>query len=227
LKVREEVEEFLRRHEARGRVYVHGQGVNASLCVPAHYEALVRSYFTSLLSSPGEELLLSATPSHHPLAARLRVSNRKLVEGLGSGFHLAPRGRHVTGEQWNTALREEYPVILDVRNSYEWEVGRFRGASRPAATHFRSLPALVAEELGGRCRESTPVLMYCTGGIRCEVFSSILVSEGWRDVRQLEGGVLRYGEGEDTAEWEGNLFVFDDRMVVPIDGVLQLQPHHL
>ena len=90
---------------------------------------------------------------------------------------------------------------------------RFRGASRPAATHFRSLPALVEEELGGRCRESTPVLMYCTGGIRCtehgarcshlhlhlhpttctrcEVFSSILVSEGWRDVRQLEGGVLR------------------------------------
>ena len=61
--------------------------------------------------------------------------------------------------------------------------------------------------------------MYCTGGIRCEVFSSLLLSRGWKDVRQLEGGVLAYGESSDTSEWEGNLFVFDDRLVVPIDGV--------
>ena len=112
--------------------------------------------------------------------------------------------------------------MLDIRNDYEWDVGRFKQAERPEVSKFRDFPRLaaeVAERVKGQDRK---VMMYCTGGIRCEVFSSLLRQRGVDQVYQLQDGVLGYGEGsaEETRHWEGNLFVFDDRMVVPIDGVV-------
>ena len=93
-------------------------------------------------------------------------------------------------------------------------MGRFKQAERPRFTKFKEFPRLV-EEVVDRVRgqEERPVMMYCTGGIRCEVFSSLLVKAGVKNVFQLEDGVLGYGPGsvEDTRHWEGNLFVFDDR----------------
>ena len=88
-------------------------------------------------------------------------------------------------------MREEVStgkaLLMDVRNQYEWEVGRFKGAENPGVNHFKNFPE-IAEDLENRVdKKNTPVLMYCTGGIRCEVFSSLLLSRGWKDVRQLEG----------------------------------------
>merc|ERR1719228_2610346 len=81
---------------------------------------------------------------------------------------------------------------------------------------------MVEEVMDTVKNDERKVLMYCTGGIRCEVFSSLLVKQGLQEVYQLKDGVLGYGEGslEETKHWEGNLFVFDDRLVVPIDGVV-------
>ena len=105
-------------------------------------------------------------------------------------------------------------------------MGRFKQAERPKFRKFNQFPDLVKEvvEKVKNSEEGTEkkVMMYCTGGIRCEVFSNLLIKEGIKNVYQLKDGVLSYGSGsvEDSRHWEGNLFVFDDRMVVPIDGVV-------
>jgi len=222
--IRQEVEDFLKDHLAKGRVYIHKQGVNASMCVPQEHKDVVEKYFCNLLDIEPSSLRVSALPSSAQVSPRLKVSNRKLLEGATKWLFGEERGKHVGPDEWNRALREEVgqgkAILMDVRNQYEWEVGRFKGAENPGVDHFKHFPD-IAEKLEKRVdKEETPVLMYCTGGIRCEVFSSLLLSRGWKDVRQLEGGVLAYGEGSDTSEWEGNLFVFDDRLVVPIDGVV-------
>jgi len=222
--IRQDVEAFLKDHSAKGRVYIHRQGVNASMCVPKEHKKVIEKYFCDLLDVDSSTLKISELPSSSQVSPRLRVSNRKLLEGATEWLFGEERGKHVGAEEWNRALREEVStgkaLLMDVRNQYEWEVGRFKGAENPGVNHFKNFPK-IAEDLENIVdKKNTPVLMYCTGGIRCEVFSSLLLSRGWKDVRQLEGGVLAYGEGSDTSEWEGNLFVFDDRLVVPIDGVV-------
>ncbi|MCY3974309.1 MAG: rhodanese-like domain-containing protein [Simkaniaceae bacterium] len=106
--------------------------------------------------------------------------------------------------------------MLDVRNDYEWEIGRFKGAEKPPCRMFREFPAYATRLKKRYDPEKTCVLMYCTGGIRCEYFSSLLRAEGYVSLHQLRGGVLGYGREVGTDHWEGNLFVFDDRLVIPL-----------
>ena len=165
-----------------------------------------------------EDLRAKVHKSDFGVFKRLRIK-RKLLEHLDDDADISERGEHLEREEWNKML-DDHPdsLVLDIRNGYEWDVGRFKQAERPELSKFRDFPRLaddVSKKVAGR-----KVMMYCTGGIRCEVFSSLLRKRGVDQVYQLKDGILGYGEGsaEETRHWEGNLFVFDDRMVVPIDG---------
>jgi UPF0176 protein len=106
---------------------------------------------------------------------------------------------------------------LDVRNEYEWKVGRFEGAELPPCDTFREFAAY-ADALKEKSNpKDTPVMMYCTGGIRCELYSAVLKERGFEHVYQLDGGVIGYGLEEGNSHWQGKLFVFDDRLTVPIN----------
>jgi len=109
-------------------------------------------------------------------------------------------------------------VIIDVRNAYESEIGHFEGAHLPKLGTFRQFPEYARELKQDYDPESTKVMMYCTGGIRCELYSALMKKEGFVNVVQLEGGVINYGLNEGNEQWRGKLFVFDDRLAVPIDG---------
>ncbi|KAK9845288.1 hypothetical protein WJX81_002464 [Elliptochloris bilobata] len=126
------------------------------------------------------------------------------------------------------------PLVLDVRNAYEWDAGHFQGAERPLEDHFAQTPTEarggeVPAPLRGR-PEDTPVMMYCTGGIRCDIYSTYLRQKGFTNLYTLEGGVHAYmrwqreaaapaaaeaREEEDRSLWNGSLFVFDNRMAIP------------
>ncbi|URD81412.1 RHOD [Musa troglodytarum] len=113
-------------------------------------------------------------------------------------------------------------LLLDVRNGYEWDVGHFQGAQRPNVDSFRSTSFGLSEQevassdpLAGIDKEHTDILMYCTGGIRCDVYSTILRQKGFQNLYTLSGGVSNYLKNEGSAEWVGNLFVFDGRLSVP------------
>ncbi|KAG0586456.1 hypothetical protein KC19_2G091600 [Ceratodon purpureus] len=113
-------------------------------------------------------------------------------------------------------------LLLDVRNRYEWDVGHFQGAQRPEVECFKSTEFGLSDDkevendpLKGVDKENTDILMYCTGGIRCDVYSTILREKGFKNLYSLKGGVAKYLKEEGAAQWNGRLFVFDSRLAVP------------
>ncbi|PRY67887.1 UPF0176 protein [Glaciihabitans tibetensis] len=130
---------------------------------------------------------------------------------VGGGTRLSP-------EQLHTLVDEKEVTFFDGRNAFEAEIGRFRDAVVPDVATTRDF---VAELDSGRYDhlKNTPIVTYCTGGIRCEVLSSLMVTRGFSEVYQLEGGIVRYGEkyGNDGL-WDGSLYVFDDRKSIEFTG---------
>ncbi|MGJ8694899.1 MAG: rhodanese-related sulfurtransferase [Verrucomicrobiaceae bacterium] len=149
----------------------------------------------------------------------IKVRDEVVTLGLGeddfspedlTATHLKPR-------EWKEAMKENDVVMIDARNDYEWEIGRFEGAILPDVPSFRDLPKWIRDhrsELEGK-----KILTYCTGGIRCEKFSGFLLKEGLEDVYQLDGGIVTYGKDEEVkgAGFEGECYVFDQRLSVPVN----------
>lgn len=126
---------------------------------------------------------------------------------LGDGTHVKPSG-------WNAIISDPETLLLDTRNDYEYKSGTFRGALNPQTEKFSELPAFVAENLDPAKHKR--IAMFCTGGIRCEKFAPYMKQIGFKEVYQLDGGILKYLEETPIEEtlWEGECFVFDERITV-------------
>ncbi len=126
-------------------------------------------------------------------------------------------GDYLSPKEFFEEMQAENTVILDARNDYEYDLGHFQGAIRPDIETFRDLPEWVKENR--HLIEGKRILTYCTGGIRCEKFSGWLVKEGFEDVAQLHGGIVTYGKDPEVQGelWNGQCYVFDERIVVPIN----------
>ena len=112
--------------------------------------------------------------------------------------------------------RDEDTLLIDVRNDYETAVGHFEGAECPDIKYFRDFPEYIDRVAKSHDPSKTKVMMYCTGGVRCELYSVLMKEKGFETVYQLDGGVIRYGHEVGSSHWEGSLFVFDDRLNIPI-----------
>jgi UPF0176 protein len=123
-------------------------------------------------------------------------------------------GKYVKPEEWNKLLDDPDVVVVDVRNDYEVEIGTFKGAIDPKTKSFSELPEWVRQEAS--LSNKPKVAMFCTGGIRCEKSTAFLRAEGFEEVYHLEGGILKYLETvpESESRWEGECFVFDERVSV-------------
>ncbi len=147
---------------------------------------------------------------------RLKVRLKREIVTMGipgiNPSHMA--GEYVKPEEWNKLLDDPDVIVVDVRNDYEVAIGTFKGAIDPKTKSFSELPEWVRQEaaLSGKPK----VAMFCTGGIRCEKSTSFLRSEGFEEVYHLEGGILKYLETvpESESRWEGECFVFDERVSV-------------
>ena len=126
-------------------------------------------------------------------------------------------GRYASPEQWNALVDDPECLVIDTRNDYEVEIGTFQGAINPNTTSFREFPEWVEENLDPSKHKK--VAMFCTGGIRCEKSTSLLVSMGFEDVWHLQGGILNYLEKTpvEQTRWDGECFVFDSRVSVDHD----------
>lgn len=136
------------------------------------------------------------------------VSLRKKIE-IEKGI-----GTHTKSADWNAIISDENTIVLDTRNDYEVALGTFKNAVNPKISKFSDLPKFVAENFDPK--ENKRIAMFCTGGIRCEKFAPLMVEMGFEEVFQLEGGILKYLEEtpENESLWEGECFVFDDRIAV-------------
>lgn len=205
---------FFQGRDVTGRIYLSHEGINGQMS-GAHADAQAYMEWLHQRYPAVQFKIHEAAENSFP---RMTVKHRPQLVALDASYDLTQGGERLSPHQWRQKLESgELHLLLDVRNAYEWAVGHFEGATLPALDTFRDFPRY-AEELKQTLPADTQVMMYCTGGIRCEVYSAVLKEKGFQNVYQLEGGVINYGLQEGQAHWKGKLFVFDDRLAISIDG---------
>ncbi|MXZ82040.1 MAG: rhodanese-related sulfurtransferase [Gammaproteobacteria bacterium] len=194
-----------------GTVLLACEGINGTV---AGLEGDTRKFFRWLQDRLGPPALnVRESWSGHAPFKRTRVKLKKEIVTLGiDGISpIEGAGTHVKPEDWDALIEDPDVLLIDVRNEYEIEVGRFRNAISPGTASFREFPEYAASRLDpARHRK---IAMYCTGGIRCEKAAAFLEKSGFGEVFQLQGGILHYLEKipANRSSWEGECFVFDER----------------
>lgn len=199
-----------------GRIYVAREGINAQMSVPEHnWEAFKDRLFShkEFEGIPFKIAVEDDGKSFYKLV--IKVRKQIVADGLPDNeYDVTNVGNHLTAEEWNAAMDNPDTVIVDMRNHYESEIGRFENAICPDADTFRDELPLVLKELEDK--KDKKVLLYCTGGIRCEKTSAYLKHHGFNDVNQLLGGIIDYRRQIDQKGLEnrfvGKNFVFDERL---------------
>lgn len=210
IKVGEELKAFAEANGVRGLVILAHEGFNAGLAAPDEATlARAKEYFRRLQSSAD----LDDKDSLHekPPFQDFQVKIRPEIVSLGRP-DLVPKKsvRKLSSSEWNQAIRDG-GYLLDTRNTYESRIGSFRGAHKPRIDKFSEFPDEVRKNPPPKDR---PLLIFCTGGIRCEKAIIALEEQGYDNVYQLNGGILRYLEETGGGEWDGECFVFDKRVAV-------------
>lgn len=223
----EEPERFCKEHKKfckelglKGRIYISDEGINGTA---AGTKEQVNAYKEYVRSLPGfaETEFKTDEEDYIPFAKLICKTREEIVSLHMDGVDPKNGGNHLSPSEWRKVMEsdEDY-VMIDVRNNYESKVGHFKGALTPDLENFYDFPEWLEE---ANIPKEKKILMYCTGGIRCEKFSVLMKDQGWGDVNQLHGGILTYAKEEGGKHFEGKCFVFDDRLIVPVDP-LKLEP---
>jgi UPF0176 protein len=207
--------DFFKKKDATCRIYISQQGINGQMS--AAYED-AHAYINWIESRAEFQGISFKIDGHHEhVFPRLTIKYRPHLVGFDKEVNLEKRGEHVTPLLWKEMLeKNDDHILLDVRNDYEWKIGHFENAQLPPCETFRDFDSYAEKLKETKDPKNTPVMMYCTGGIRCELYSSILKEKGFEKVYQLDGGIINYGKKVGNSHWLGKLFVFDDRLSVPI-----------
>lgn len=201
-----------------GTVLVAEEGFNGTL---AGEEGCVRDILEWIRDrlNIGVELDARWTDAEEAPFRKLRVKVKKEIVTLGRTDLLPHKrtGEHVGVHRWNELIADPNVLVVDTRNHYEIELGTFPGALDPGNSSFREFPDF-AKELASESTER-PVAMFCTGGIRCEKATALMLELGFDDVYHLQGGILNYlsNVSDDDNRWSGECFVFDTRVAVDRD----------
>lgn len=223
----EDPEEFAKDHLAfcksiglRGRVLVGKEGINGTVSGPLD---VTQAYMDYVHQLPGfEDLWFKQDLADDYAHRKMFVRPREEIVALNLEEDINPHevtGQYLSPKEFREAILDEDTIVLDTRNDYEYDLGHFKGAVRPDIRNFRELPQWVLDNKEKFMDKR--VVVYCTGGIRCEKFSGWMVKEGFKDVGQLHGGIDTYGKDPEVQGdlWEGKMYVFDDRIAVPINHV--------
>ena len=213
---RNELYASLSRYQVYGRIYVASEGINAQISVPDHhFEAFKEGlYQIPWLSGVRLNIAVEAdAPSFYKLTIKVRT--KIVADGLeDQSFDVTRRGKALDAKAFNELAENPDTIIVDMRNHYESEVGYFKGAIRPDVTTFREALPIVREML--QEHKDKHVVMYCTGGIRCEKASAYMLHQGFQNVYMVDGGIIQYAHQCEEAQLEnkfiGKNFVFDERL---------------
>ena len=208
-----------------GRIYIAGEGINAQLSVPSNKMIEFKNSIDSVSFLNGVRLNIAIEHDNEAfLKLKIKVRDKIVADGLDSNeYNLDKNGMHVNAEKFNELLDDNKTITIDMRNHYESEIGHFKGAELPDVDTFReSLP--IINKKYDRYKKDKNILMYCTGGIRCEKASAYLMNKGYKNVYQLDGGIIEYArqvkEKNIENKFIGKNFVFDNRRGERISGVI-------
>jgi len=204
----------------KGRLLIASEGINGTLAGTA--EAVSRYIETLRADERFSDIEMKISEGNEQTFPKLAVKVRPEIVTLKAGLPLKPDlDNHLSPTEWKAVLENEpEAVIVDVRNRYESAVGKFANAIECDIENFRDLPEYL-ENLGEL--KEKKVLMYCTGGIRCEKASALFRARGFKSVFQLHGGIANYQKEFGNEHWLGECFVFDNRMTTKVEeGLVQI-----
>jgi len=212
--LREPLLDACQQAQIRGTLLLAAEGINGTIAGSRTGVDAVLDYLRSdprLCDLEHKE----SFDDHNPFY-RMKVKLKKEIVTMGIEG-IDPNqvvGTYVEPTAWNAIIEDPEVLLIDTRNDYEYGIGTFHGAVDPNTTSFREFPAWVRENLDPA--KTRKVAMFCTGGIRCEKASAFMLQEGFEEVYHLQGGILKYLEEvpEEDSAWEGECFVFDNRVAV-------------
>ena len=199
-----------------GRVYIANEGINAQLSLPAKNIYLLKKVLDEISFLKNVRLNIAIEHDNESfLKLKIKIRDKIVADGLGNDeYDLKNNGIHVNASEFNELLNDENTIAIDMRNHYESEIGHFEGANLPDVDTFReSLP--IINKKYSKYKKDKKILMYCTGGIRCEKASAYLMQNGYENVFQLDGGIIEYTRQVKSQNIQnkfiGKNFVFDNR----------------
>jgi UPF0176 protein len=215
--IRQPMREYCQEQGVKGSILLADEGINGTIAGERHAIDAVLAYLRSdarLSDLLHKESYCDEQP-FGKMKVRLKREIVKLgVDGIDPNSEV---GTYIPAQAWNDLINQPDVVLVDTRNDYEYKVGTFKGALNPDIEAFNDFPEYVQTHLNPD--QHKRVAMFCTGGIRCEKATAYLLQLGFEEVYHLQGGILKYLEDvpEEKSMWEGECFVFDERITVDHD----------
>lgn len=226
---RDQLYQGLSQYAVFGRIYVAQEGINAQISVPEHHWDAFKSFLYSYEPLNGLRLNIAVDDDGKSFwVLKIKVRDKIVADGIEDpSFDMANRGKYVNAEDFNRLTEDPDTIIVDMRNHYEYEVGHFNKAIEVPSDTFREQLPMAAEMLTDNKEKN--IIMYCTGGIRCEKASAYMLHRGFKNVFHLEGGIINYAnqvkeQGLDN-KFRGKNFVFDNRLGERITEEIIAQCH--
>lgn len=199
-----------------GRIYIATEGINAQISVPTHLFEDFKTYLYSIKGLEGLRLNIAVNDNGKSFwVLRIKQRSKIVADGIeDASFSMENKGKYVNALQMNELISSPETIVIDMRNHYEYEVGHFVNAIEIPSDTFREQLPMAADMM--KDKKDKNIIMYCTGGIRCEKASAYMLHHGFKNVFHLEGGIINYAnqikeEGLES-QFKGKNFVFDDRL---------------
>ncbi len=213
---RDELFKALQELKVFGRIYVAHEGINAQISVPdSNFESL-KNHLYSIEPLNGIRLNIAVDDDGKSFwVLKIKVRDKIVADGItDSSFDMSQKGKYVSAEEFNKITEDPDTIVVDMRNHYEYEVGHFVNAIEVPSDTFREQLPMAADML--KDAKDKNIIMYCTGGIRCEKASAYMLHQGFKNVFHLEGGIINYAnqikEKGLESKFKGKNFVFDNRL---------------
>ena len=216
LAFRDELYKSLNLLQVFGRIYIATEGINAQISVPSHLFEEFKTYLYSINGIEGVRLNIAVNDNGKSFwVLRIKHRSKIVADGIEDpNFSMENKGNYVNAVQMNELLNSPETIVIDMRNHYEYEVGHFVNAIEIPSDTFREQLPMAAEMM--KEKKDKNIIMYCTGGIRCEKASAYMMHHGFKNVFHLEGGIINYAnqikEVGIESQFKGKNFVFDDRL---------------
>ena len=220
LKLQAALKKELKNLDILGTIIVGNEGINGT--VSGTSINLDRAIERLKLHSKILDLDLKESFSKKPPFLRLKIKIKDEIVTMGKK-NINPSiqaGEYINHKRWNALIEDKNTLLIDTRNSYEYAIGTFKNSINPKTANFKEFPEWVKKQKFSETdKKQKKVAMFCTGGIRCEKASAFMKNEGFEKVYHLKGGILKYLEEIETRNslWQGECFVFDDRVSVKHD----------
>ncbi|GAB6931354.1 rhodanese-related sulfurtransferase [Paenibacillus sp. JCM 10914] len=202
----------------KGRILVASEGINGTVSGTIEQ---TEQYMQDMHANPlFADMVFKIDPSEEHAFKKMFVRHREELVTFRVEDELDPNvisGARLSPQQFYEQLQRDDVIVIDGRNDYEYDIGHFRNAIRPKVQSFREFPEWIRENLSEH--KDKTILTYCTGGIRCEKLTGFMMKEGFKDVAQLDGGIVTYGKDPEVQGrlFDGKCYVFDERISVPIN----------